>query len=264
MRGIVTFTTDFGLQDPFVAVMKGQVLRRNRELQLVDITHDIAPYQPAEAGFWLQRAARYFPEGTVHVAVVDPGVGTARALIAVQSEGQLFLAPDNGLLAGIGARPGAVTRRIAAATLATIDATAQGSTFQGRDLLAPIAAELASGSLDFEALGDICRPLATLPPTPVTTVGDQLVGQIVTVDRFGNLFSNIDDGHISRSRPWVVIIRGHELRRVGAYGEAATGELVALVNSWGIVEVAEVAGSAARRLDVGRGEPVTLRYQQGG
>jgi len=264
MRGIVTFTTDFGLQDPFVAVMKGQMLRRNRELQLVDITHDIEPYRPAEAGFWLRRAARYFPAGTVHVAVIDPGVGTERPLVAVQSDGQLFLAPDNGLLAGIAARPAAVSRRIASTTLAALGAVAQGSTFHGRDLLAPLAAELASGGLGFDQLGEICVPLAIPQPHPVTAAGGRLDGQVVTVDRFGNLFSNIEEDLLDDTRPWLVSIRGRELPRVGAYGEAPPGALVALVNSWGVVEVAEVTGNAARRLGVGRGEPLSLQYRQGG
>lgn len=264
MRGIITFTTDFGLQDPYVAVMKGQALRRDRDLQLVDITHDIAPYQPAEAGFWLERVARYFPEGTVHVAVVDPGVGTARALIAVESEGQRFLAPDNGLLAAIAGRPGAVSRRIAGSALAALGAAARGSTFHGRDLLAPLAAELASGRQGFEGLGEVCVPVSVDHAPPVSRNGEQLIGQIITVDRFGNLFSNLEEELIDSSRNWSVLIRGRDVDCVATYGEAAPGELVALVNSWGIVEVAEVTGNAGRRLGAGRGEPVALQYRQGG
>lgn len=264
MRGIVTLTTDFGLQDPFVAVLKGQILRRARDLQLIDISHAISPYRPAEAGFWLERAARFFPAGTVHVAVVDPGVGTARALIAVQSGGQIFLAPDNGLLAGIAGRPDAVARRIAASTWAAVDAVVEGATFHGRDLLAPLAGELATGRRDFASLGEVCEPVKVKELPPVVQQGERFVGEVVTVDHFGNLFSNIDENLLDRSRLWSVTICGRELRRVGAYGEAPAGELIALVNSWGVVEVAEVAGNAARRLDAGRGEPVTLEYRPSG
>lgn len=264
MRGIITFTTDFGLTHPFVAVMKGQALGRNRDLQLVDITHDIAPYQPAEAGYWLERAAPYFPAGTVHVAIVDPGVGTARALAAVACEAQIFLAPDNGLLSGIAARRGAVARRVAGATLAALGTTARGGTFHGRDLLAPLAAEIASGNLAFDQIGEIFKPVVIPGPPPATWVGERLHGSVVTIDRFGNLFSNIEVGLLDCARDWSVRIRDRELPRVGTYGDARPGELVALVNSWGVIELAEVEGSAARRLGAGRGEALDLRYLQGG
>lgn len=264
MRGIITFTTDFGLHDPYVAVMKGQALRRHRDLQLIDITHDIAPYQPAEAGFWLERVLRYFPAGTVHVAIVDPGVGTARELIAVAADGQQFLAPDNGLLAGVARRSGAIARRIAESTLAAVDATPRGATFHGRDLLAPLAAELACGRLVFETLGEVCVPASLGGSTRVCCSPGGLVGTVLTVDRFGNLFSNLESEQIDGSRAWAVSIRDRRLKTVGAYGEGAPGELVALVNSWGLVEIAEVAGDASRRLGVGRGEPVTLVYSAPG
>jgi len=264
MRGIITFTTDFGLADPFVAVMKGQALGRNRDLQLVDITHDITPYQPAEAGYWLERAASYFPEGTVHVGIVDPGVGSSRALAAVACDAQIFLAPDNGLLSGIVARPGAVARRVTGTTLAGFGAIAKGGTFHGRDLLAPLAAELASGNLAFGELGGIFKPVVIPGPPPATWVGERLQGSIVTIDRFGNLFSNIDAGLLDCSRNWSVRIREFELPCVDTYGDALPGELVALVNSWGVIELAEVEGNAARRLGAARGEALNLRYLPGG
>lgn len=258
MRGIVTFTTDFGPHDPFVGVMKGQALRRCADLQLVDITHDITRHQPAEAGFWLERAARYFPDGTVHVAVVDPGVGTARALVAVSAAAQVFLAPDNGLLGGIARWPGAVTRRIDVEQLADAGIAAKGRTFHGRDLLAPLGAEIASGRLPVESVGDICQAVtAGLVPPPVRHEHGWL-GCIVTVDGFGNLFSNLDADLLPDPEPWAVMIRGRRLPTVGTYGEARPGELVALVNSWGLVEIAEVEGHAAGTLGVGRGEPVFL------
>src|SRR5688572_21106728 len=113
--GVITLTTDFGHKDPFVGVMKGQVLRRFPAAQLVDLTHEVLVHWPAEAGFWLGRSYRYFPAGTVHVAVVDPGVGSARDIAIVEAEGQVFLAPDNGLLAGV------LERVAAPATLRHLD-----------------------------------------------------------------------------------------------------------------------------------------------
>ncbi len=260
---VITFTTDFGTRDPYVGVMKGQVLRRCPAAQLVDLSHDIRRHDPAEAGFWLARASRYFPEGTVHVAVVDPGVGTGRALIALSSEGQLFLAPDNGLLGEVAARPGAGARRLDLKRLAGLGITATGPTFHGRDLLAPVAAELASGRLGFDALGEACEPLRLAAwPAPVAQPwGWQ--GRVVTVDGFGNVFSNLDLTLLEESRNWTVRAGGRELRRVGTYGEAEPGELVALVNAWGIVEVAEVQGDAAARLGLRRGDPLELHYRQG-
>lgn len=259
MRGIVTFTTDFGLRDPFVAVLKGQVLRRCPDLQLVDITHEITRFQPAEAGFWLGRVSRYFPDATVHVAIVDPGVGTARALVAVSADRQLFLAPDNGLLATIAARAESVARRIDPERLAGLGlVTRGGPTFQGRDLLAPLAAELAVGRCAFETLGEVTGIAVGESPPPVVATAAGWLGSVVTVDSFGNLFSNLEYTSHLISREQVVSIRGLALPWVTTYGEARPGELVALVNSWGLVEIAQVQGNAAGRLGAGRGEPVFL------
>ena len=260
MRGVVTLTTDFGLRDPFVAVMKGMILRRAPDAVIVDVTHDIAPFRPAEAGFWLARIPPYFPDGTVHLAVVDPGVGTARALLAVACGSQLFLAPDNGLLAELAAGPGAAARRIDPTTFEAIDAVVRGATFHGRDLLAPLAAELATGRLPFASLGDPCVPVAgpTLPPARRRQ--DGFDGAVVTVDRFGNLLTNLETVALDPHRDWCVRVAGHEARRATAYGEAPGGALVALANAWGLVEIAESAGHAASRLGVGRGEPVSLHY----
>lgn len=260
MRAIVTLTTDFGLRDPFVAVMKGMILRRAPDTVIVDVTHDIAPFRAAEAGFWLARIAPFFPAGTVHLAVVDPGVGTARGLVATACDGQFFLAPDNGLLGAIAARPGAHTRSIAPATFEAIGAGALGTTFHGRDLLAPLAAELAAGRLPFASLGDACRPVQEPGLPPARPEAGGLAGVVVTVDRFGNLLTNIDAAMLDPVRDWRVVAAGREAVRVAAYGDAAVGVLVALVNSWGLVEIAECGGQAAARLGVGRGDPVFLRY----
>ncbi|HEY7752454.1 MAG TPA: SAM-dependent chlorinase/fluorinase [Steroidobacteraceae bacterium] len=264
MRGIITLTTDFGLRDPFVAVMKGQILRRAPDAVLVDVTHDVFAHQVAEAGFWLARIPAYFPEGTVHLAVVDPGVGTARALVAVACAGQWFLAPDNGLLSEVMARPGATARTIAASTFEAIGARADGATFHGRDLLAPLAAELATGRLPFAALGAPCRPRQS-PPLPLAhAVADGFSGTVVTVDHFGNLVTSIEGSQLEPGCRWEAVVAGRVAERVAAYGDGPAGGLVALVNSWGLVEIAESGGSAAARLGVGRGEPVLLRRRRDG
>lgn len=260
MRGIITLTTDFGRRDPFVAVMKGQILRRAPDAVIVDVTHDVAAHQPAEAGFWLARIPPYFPAGTVHLAVVDPGVGTARALAAVAVADQLFLAPDNGLLGEIAARPGAAARAIAAATFRAIGAAADGATFHGRDLLAPLAAELATGRLPFAALGPPCALRPAPAPPPAQPVAGGLRGSVVTIDHFGNLITNIEAPQPGTQAGWEAVVAGQVARRVTAYAEGSPGGLIALVNAWGLVEIAEYGSSAARRLAVSRGEPVLLRY----
>lgn len=264
MRGIVTLTTDFGQRDPFVAVMKGMILRRAPDAAIVDVTHDIEPFRAAEAGFWLARIPPYFPDGTVHLAVVDPGVGTARGLLAMACGNQLFLAPDNGLLAEVAARPGAAARRIAPATFDAIGASARGATFHGRDLLAPLAAELATGRLPFASVGDPCVPVAGPALAPARPEAGGYGGTIVTVDRFGNLLTNLESAALDPRRDWHVLVAGHEARRATAYGEAPGGALVALANAWGLIEIAESAGHAASSLGVGRGEPVFLRYRGDG
>ncbi len=263
MRGIVTFTTDFGHQDPFVAVMKGQVLRRAPDAVLVDITHDIARFMPAEAGFWLARIAPYFPAGTVHLAVVDPGVGTARGFVAVRARDQYFLAPDNGLLTELAEGGDAAVRAVSAEVFAAIGAAACGPSFHGRDLLAPLAAELATGRLSFPALGEPCR-LVALPATPVPIPdADGWRGAVVTVDHFGNLLTNLEARHLEGVPLWQAEIAGRRARSVSAYAEAAAGELIALVNAWGLVEVAISCGNAAESLGAGRGDGVRVAARGG-
>ena len=145
--GVITVTTDFGHQGPFVGVIKGCILTRFPAARIIDLTHEIVVHWPAEAGFWLARAYPYFPAGTVHVAVVDPGVGTSRDILALEAGGHYFLAPDNGLLAPVFARsPDARLTRLAALSLARLNIANPSATFHGRDIFAPVAAELAAGN----------------------------------------------------------------------------------------------------------------------
>ncbi|TLZ02965.1 MAG: SAM-dependent chlorinase/fluorinase [Gammaproteobacteria bacterium] len=144
--GVITITTDFGHQGPFVGVMKGCMLARFPAARIIDLTHEIVVHWPAEAGFWLARACGYFPAGTVHVAVVDPGVGTSRSIVAVRAGGHLFLAPDNGLLAPVVSRaPDALIVRLGAGELARLGVHHPSATFHGRDIFAPVAAGHAAG-----------------------------------------------------------------------------------------------------------------------
>jgi S-adenosylmethionine hydrolase len=257
--GVVTLTTDFGLKDPFVGVMKGQLLVRYPAVRIVDLTHDVLAHWPAEAGFWLARSFRYFPAGTVHVAVVDPGVGSARDIAAVESEGHLFLAPDNGLLAGVIESAADVTlRRVESRVLGEIGIGTVSATFHGRDVFAPLAAELAAGRLEPAGLGP---PVPELIPgwleEPAVGSG-QVTGTVVTVDHFGNLITNIDSSYLAALSQPAVRLAGRELPLRKTYSNVRPGEYLALVNSFGVLEIARAEGSAADGLGLARGAPVVV------
>lgn len=258
--GVVTLTTDFGLKDPFVGVMKGRILHRHPAARIVDLTHDTLAHWPPEAGFWLARSFHYFPKGTVHVAVVDPGVGTSRAIAVVEAGGHVLLAPDNGLLAAVVTlHPDATLRHLEPAAITRLAEGRPSATFHGRDIFAPIAAALSSGA---------CRPGDLGPRVPALipgwidepTVGEgALSGVVITIDHFGNLITNIDARHL---RSWVepLVYAGsgvYPLRRT--YGDVEPGTVLALVNSFGVIEIALAEGHAADRLGLSRGAPVVAR-----
>jgi S-adenosyl-L-methionine hydrolase (adenosine-forming) len=257
--GVVTLTTDFGLKDPFVGVMKGQVLARYGDARIVDLTHEVLAHWPAEAGFWLSRSFRYFPVGTVHVAVVDPGVGSEREFAVVEVEGHVFLAPDNGLLAAVvDAADTPVARRVEAGTLLRLGLDKPSATFHGRDIFAPLAAELASGR---ELPADLGATVDDLIPgwleDPV--VGSaQVTGTVVTVDHFGNVITNVDGSLLQGIAHPVVRVAGRDLPLRRTYSDVRPGEYLALVNSFGVLEVARAEGSAAQGLGLDRGAPVTV------
>ena len=258
--GVITLTTDFGLKDPFVGVMKGQVLRRFPDARIIDLTHEILAHWPAEAGFWLARSFRYFPEGTVHVAVVDPGVGSSREIAVVETEGHLFLAPDNGLLGTVVEQASAplVQRRLAASVLTGLGIHKVSATFHGRDIFAPVAAEVAAGRLAPEALGDTVTDL--IPgwiEEPAQSAG-QVTGVVVTVDHFGNLITNIDAGLVAGFAHPVVKVGGRELPLRRTYSDVRPGDYLVLVNSFGVIEVARAEQSAAAGLGLARGAPVVV------
>lgn len=258
MPRIITLTTDFGHQGPFVGVMKGVILGRLPDARIVDLNHDIPAHWPVEAGFWLARAYPHFPCGSVHLAVVDPGVGTGRSIIAGEYDGHTFVGPDNGLLQPILGRPGARCHRLAEAWRSRQGWPAPSHTFHGRDIFAPLVAELAAGRV---VPADIGPPAGELVPSveeePVA--GDQEVrGLVVAIDTFGNLITNIDGELLRHFRRPDVLAGGQRLVLRRTYGDAQPGELLALVNSFGVLEIARAEGSAAESLGLGRGAPVIV------
>jgi S-adenosylmethionine hydrolase len=263
--GVVTLTTDFGLADPFVGVMKGRIVGRHPDARIIDLTHEIPAHWPAEAGFWLARSFRYFPPGTVHVAVVDPGVGSARACAAIEAESHLFLAPDNGLLGAVlesVANP--VARRVDDQALQRAGVASPSATFHGRDIFAPLAAELAAGRLQPADLGAIVHDLVPGWLEEPTAGLREVAGTVVTVDRFGNLITNIERAHV-RSTGARVVVLGATLRAIrDHYAQVAPGELLALFGSDGLLEIAARDQSAARITGAGVGTAVHVELVVGG
>lgn len=258
--GIITITTDFGHKGPFAAVMKGMILGRFPAARVIDLAHDIPAQWPPEAGFWVRYAYPYFPAGTVHLAIVDPGVGTEREILLVEFDGHVFMAPDNGLLGSLlDNADGAKIYHLNLDSLAGLGISNPSATFHGRDIFAPLAAEIASGRLQ---AGDVGRPTNDWVPSwldePIRS-GPRVSGVIVTVDTFGNLISNIDAALIDDFDAPVVLLGGHSIPMLTTYGRAKPGGLLALVNSFGVIEIAKAEGSAATGLGLERGAPLTIQ-----
>jgi len=259
MTQVITLTTDFGHKGPFVAVMKGAILQRAPDARIVDLTHEIHVHWPAEAGFWLARAYRYFPTGSIHVAVVDPGVGTQRDIVAVEFDGHVFLAPDNGLLPT--QFENLAQRRawhLSEHWRASRGWSQPSNTFHGRDIFAPLAAELATGLIEPADIGPAVSELVpSLLEEPVVNDG-QIQGTVVTIDHFGNLITNIDQRLLADFQAPQVTVAGHRFDIRSTYGNAMPGDFLALINSFEVVEIARAEGSAADSLGLGRGAPVTV------
>lgn len=259
-NGLITLTTDFGWREPFVGIMKGVMLARAPDLRFIDMAHEVSAYQPIEAGFWMSRALQYFPAGTLHMAVVDPGVGTSREILVGLSGGQALLAPDNGLLGPLAARS-RIDRlyRVDPARLVQFGITDISATFHGRDVFAPLAAELAANRCLPEDLGAEIPSLGT-PGWPATTprIDGGVAGVIVAADRFGNLISNIEAGAVMALRSPAILVGGLRLPLKRTYGEAEAGDFLGLINSFGVLEVARSRGNAAESLRLGPGSPISV------
>jgi S-adenosylmethionine hydrolase len=248
---LITLLTDFGTRDPYVAAMKGVIASRTSS-PIFDLTHEIAPFDVLEAAWFLRNAAPAWPAGTIFVCVVDPGVGTERKLIAVQQDGRMYLAPDNGLLS-------LVVREEASAFSIENEAhfLPDGSnTFHGRDRFAPVAAALANGTAITD-LGPPVPSIVRLPLTPPRYREDHAEGTIVAVDRFGNLITDIERARLGFD---TFTLRAHDLivdRLEVNYGDAEPGAFM-IVGSSGCIEISIANGSAADRLQMRRLEPVEI------
>ncbi|MCU1258930.1 MAG: hypothetical protein JWO80_1815, partial [Bryobacterales bacterium] len=240
---IITLLTDFGLSDHFVGVMKGVILGICPGARIVDITHDVKAFEIAEGGFLLAQSWRYFPKGTIHVAVVDPGVGTSRRAILATAGGHSFVAPDNGLLSLLFAEQEHIVRHITAERYFRQPVS---QTFHGRDVFAPVAAHLASGVAPAN-FGKRIEDYTRFPfAGPVQTARRNWTGSIVQIDRFGNLITNFKSADFEPKQPFEVMAGLQTVSRIETNYEAAgIGELFVIAGSSGYFEIAAGQASAA-------------------
>ena len=261
MTHIVTLTTDFGLSDSYVGVMKGVILGLAPQVTVVDICHAVPRHDIAAASLVLAGAYRYFAPGTIHVAVVDPGVGTERRPLALEADGRFFVGPDNGLFSGVLARCRDSEVCAVHLTNSVFWLPSPSATFHGRDIFAPVAAHIALG-VPLRNLGSdlAVRDLQRLPDVAPRQREGVIEGEVVYVDHFGNLTTNITLESLPRATSVAIEIAGRRISGVStAYGDVTEGEVLALIGSTGFLEIAVSSGSASQRLGVGKGAPVRVR-----
>ncbi|OGW42256.1 MAG: hypothetical protein A2010_03590 [Nitrospirae bacterium GWD2_57_9] len=264
---IVTLTSDFGSKDSFAASMKGVILRINQQAQIVDITHEIGPQDIWEAAFSLKTAYSYFPKGTVHLAVVDPGVGSGRRPIIAVTESYYFVGPDNGIFSLIYQE--AERLRVHHITAAHYFLPNPGPTFHGRDIFAPVASWLSKG-IPSGNFGDVVEDYVKLNvPLPKVAAGG-IEGHVIHIDRFGNVITNIGFKDLrslfpegTEVGPVTITVAGKEIKGMKKfYAEAGPGEASAIFNSSGYLEIFLFKQNARTALSLKRGEPVRLALQK--
>lgn len=270
----LTLLTDFGLHDSYVGVMKGVIAQIDPSLTVIDLTHQIPPQNIALASFSLMVAFPYFPEGTVHVAVVDPGVGSTRRAIAVavgensQQPAGILVGPDNGLFSGVLSQ-NSVIMVVELSNSQYWRTSELSSTFHGRDLFAPVGAHLARG-VSLNELGKEISPESLvklrLPPVSTERSSDYTVkfkGIIQAVDHFGNLITNIS-GDLAFGREWNVLVNHQMIPGGNTYSDRPSGEPLALVGSHGWVEIAVSHGNAQSLLQLDWGDEVEVIVGESG
>jgi len=261
-RPIITLTTDFGLNDHFVGTMKGVILNVVPEAEIVDISHAVQPFDVLDGALTIAQSYSYFPTATVHVVVVDPGVGTARRPIIASSEQHHFVAPDNGVLSLIYAREERM--HVRHVTSQHYFQQPVSNTFHGRDIFAPVAAYLAK-RVDSEKFGEIVDDYVRFnAPRPKPVDARTMRGVVLKVDRFGNLITNItpqDVPMLFQQNPpaFKIVVGKREIGEIkSAYSEGEPGEIFAILGSMGYVEISTNRGSAAQAIGVGKGTEVSI------
>jgi hypothetical protein len=254
---VVGMLTDFGLKDHYVGVMKGVMLSINPQLNIIDLSHDIEPHDVMNAYFLLQNSYRYFPKGTIFVVVIDPGVGSQREIICVLTAEYTFLAPDNGILSFLYRVDDVKT--IYAITNRKYFLDEISATFHGRDIFAPVAAHLSLG-LHPSKLGEQLHSMLRLGYSePKVHVGGIIDGEVISIDRFGNLITNISSEYLQEKTKIELTIKGKRIEEICKFYDAKkAGELVAIIGSSGNIEVSVTRGNAAKKLRAKVGDRLQL------
>ena len=264
-RSIITLTTDFGLNDHFVGTIKGVILNIFPDAEIVDICHSVQAFDVLDGALTIAQSYSYFPSGTVHMVVVDPGVGTARRPLLVSSDRHHFVAPDNGVLSMVYSREERLHIRHVTAEHYSLQPVS--NTFHARDIFAPVAAWLAKG-VDSEKFGDEITDFVRFnAPKPKSVDGSTLRGVVLKVDRFGNMVTNItpQDAPMifgADPAPFNISVGQHQITEIHSnYSEGSPGEVFGILGSMGYLEIAADRGSAAKIIGTGKGSEVKLSLQ---
>ncbi|MBI4681514.1 MAG: SAM-dependent chlorinase/fluorinase [Nitrospirae bacterium] len=261
---IITLTTDFGLKDPFAGLMKGVMLGINPNAKVIDITHNIQRHNIFEASRVIAMSYKYFPTTTIHVVVVDPGVGSMRRPLLIVTEDHYFIGPDNGIFTPILEDLKSTFLKVYNVTASHYFLPIIGSTFHGRDIFAPVAAWLSKG-VDSHKMGEQIDDYMTIPsPKPMHTNNNTITGEIISIDIFGNGASNIakDDlaklASIESKENFRVLYNNEHLHIANFYAENKNNSLAAIINSFGYIELFVFQGSASEKYNIKIGDKVIV------
>lgn len=256
MAPVISFLSDFGLQDHYVGVVKAVIATLAPDARVIDIAHQVAPGNVLGGAYLLKASCNYFPRGTVHLAVIDPGVGSPRRILAVESQGAFFVAPDNGLLSYILA--GDPLASVIAVDPAQAGLSSISNTFHGRDIMAPVAAGLASG-VSLQSFGAEAQEPILLDEIHARRTPEGWQGQVIHIDRFGNCITNIQEQHFKDTSNVLIAAAGRVVRGlVSTYASGGGSEPLALIGSAGHLEIALQGASASEKLGLTVGSPVTV------
>lgn len=260
MSSLITLITDFGIADTYVGVLKGVILSINPSCTIVDITHQIPPQDISEAAFALMTAYAYFPKGTIHLVIVDPGVGSTRRPLLIEAENYFFVGPDNGVFSAVLRKPG--LKSVIELTNTEHFLADVSSTFHGRDIFAPVAAHLSRGSPCSQFGVPISDFVVSDWPQPSVVAAGEAQGVILHIDRFGNLITNFSRDFIKQAlgnRPFNIKCADTVISKViPSYSHAQPGELCGVFGSSNFLEISVTNGSAHDRLKVRCGDVVTI------
>ncbi len=245
--GIITLMTDFGMRDTFVGEIKGVILTLNRNATIIDITHEVEAFNILEASLKLSSYLKYFPQGTVHMVVVDPGVGSQRRGIIVESMGYYFVGPDNGLFTPV---------IKGNSTIYEITEYVEGFTFHGRDLFAPISAGLSRDESP-ESMGRRIDDPVIINLPEIKKTDNIILGEIILIDRFGNCITNVKDAEL-KNRRFAVYVRDMKAYLCRYYKEGESHGLSCLINSSGYLEIFKYTSSASDEYDLRLGDPLRI------